>query len=84
MAPKTGSSTMVAADRTRTRDSDDAMDASEDAPVTQETRCRADDPHLAFLVDKEKTKGHKQWRSPGMKAHWGAGNTHPMERGESA
>lgn len=43
------------------------MDASEDLPVTRGGRCRADDPHLAFVADEELAKEHAQWRAPEMR-----------------
>ena len=50
----------------------EAMDASEDLPVSREARCRVGDLHLAFVAGKEKVEERAKWR-------WSANHASPVE-----
>ena len=49
---------MDAVDGKRNRDAEDTMGTSENLPVAQEKRCRVDDLHLTFVVEKELVTEH--------------------------
>ena len=63
------SSTMGAVGRARARDTEDAMDASKDTPVTRKRPCRIDDLHLASDADKKVVREHVHCRDSWMTDH---------------
>ena len=75
---------MDAVKRKRARDKEDATDTSEDLPVAQEKRIRADDSHSPCLADTGIVLGRSQWWNFGMRAHWDAGKASPLEGGNAA
>ena len=48
------------------------MVTPDNSPVTQGKRCRASDPHLAFVAEKGKVEKHAKWWEPEMQAPWDA------------
>ena len=60
---------MAAVVRSRNREMAAAKDTSGGLPVNQKACRCVDDPHLAFVVDKEVVKAYAQRQGPAMKAH---------------
>ena len=58
---------------------DDAKDNSDGLPAPQGNRCRASDPHLPCIADREIVEDNPQWWEPGMKARWGATHASAVE-----
>ena len=81
---KTRLPTMDAVQRKRVWDKEDAVDTSEDLPVPQEKRFRADGFLSPFPADTGIVMGRAQRRSSGARAHWDRGKASPLEGGNAA
>ena len=81
---KTRSATVGAAERELVREMGDAMDTSENLPVTLAQRRRVKDFQLAFDVDEEVVEEHAYWRDPEMKAQCDATHASPLEGADAA
>ena len=72
--------TMVAVGQKHAREMADAMDTYEDLPASQEKRRRVEDPHVAFVAEKEVVQEHAKRRGPEKKNHWDATHASPLGR----
>ena len=57
----------------------DAMDTSDNLPVSQEKRRRVRHTHLAFTAEKEIVNKDAKWWGPKTKARWDANHASPVE-----